>query len=69
MLTGHIHGGQIVIPGKGGLLSPDISFFYEYYGGLYDLGNTQMIVSRGLGNSGLPVRINNYPEIVVVHVH
>jgi predicted MPP superfamily phosphohydrolase len=71
VLTGHIHGGQIIIPGKGGLISPDVEFFPEYYDGLYELGgecNTRMIVSRGIGNSVLPLRINNYPELVVVTV-
>ena len=68
VLTGHIHGGQIIIPGKGGLLSPDFTFFPEYYGGIYDAGGMRMIVSRGLGNSVLPVRINDYPEIVSITV-
>lgn len=66
IFAGHIHGGQFIIPGKGGLLSPDFSFFPEYYGDMYDLENAKLVVSRGLGNSIVPVRINNYPEIVVV---
>ena len=65
VLAGHIHGGQFIIPGKGGLLSPDFTFFPEYYGDMYDLGSAKLVVSRGLGNSLVPVRINNYPEIVV----
>ena len=68
VLAGHIHGGQIIIPGRGGLLSPEVEFFPEYYSGIFDLGGTQMIVSRGLGNSAVPIRINNYPEIVLVHI-
>ena len=66
IFAGHIHGGQFIIPGKGGLLSPDFSFFPKYYGDMYDLGNAKLVVSRGLGNSIVPVRINNFPEIVVV---
>lgn len=69
ILTGHVHGGQVVIPGKGGLLSPDIGFFPEYYAGAYDVSGKTMIVSRGLGNSVLPFRINNYPEIVVIKLN
>ncbi len=69
VLSGHIHGGQIIIPGKGGFISPDIEFFPKYYAGEYNVGDTTMFVSRGLGNSILPVRINNYPEIVVVTLH
>lgn len=68
VLTGHVHGGQIILPGKGGLLSPEISFFPEYYEGIHDINGMKMVVSRGLGNSVLPVRINNYPEIVVIKV-
>lgn len=66
IFAGHIHGGQFIIPGKGGLLSPDFSFFPKYYGDMYDLGNAKLVVSRGLGNSLVPVRINNFPEIVVM---
>ena len=66
VLTGHVHGGQIIFPGKGGFLSPDFTFFPEYYEGMHDLGGMHLIVSRGLGNSVAPVRINDYPELVVV---
>lgn len=66
VLTGHNHGGQIVIPGKGGLVSADFEFFPELCEGVHTEGKTAMIISRGLGNSLFPVRINNYPEIVKV---
>jgi len=66
VLTGHMHGGQIIIPGKGGLISPDFEFFPEFYEGMHTFGDMTMIISRGLGNSLFPVRINNYPEIVKV---
>ena len=68
VLTGHVHGGQIIIPGKGGLLSPDFTFFPELYEGMHSYGSMTLIVSRGLGNSVAPVRINNYPELVVINV-
>ncbi len=68
VLTGHIHGGQINIPGKGGLLSPEAKFFPELYEGVHEFGNTRMVISRGMGNSALPLRINNYPEIVVINI-
>ena len=38
----------------------------ELYEGMHDLGGMDLIVSRGLGNSVAPVRINDYPELVVV---
>lgn len=64
-LTGHAHGGQVRLPGKGGMLAPGQGWWPEYDSGLYEKQNTQMIVSRGLGNSTFPFRINNRPEIVV----
>ena len=64
VLTGHVHGGQIILPGKGGLISPNLEFFPELYEGEHHFDDMTMIISRGLGNSVLPVRINNYPEIV-----
>lgn len=68
VLTGHVHGGQMIIPGKGGVLSPDFTFFPELYEGMHSYGSLTLIVSRGLGNSVAPVRINNYPELVVINV-
>lgn len=68
VLTGHVHGGQIIIPGKGGLLSPDFTFFPSLYEGVHTYDSMTLIVSRGLGNSVAPVRINNYPELVVINV-
>ncbi len=68
-LTGHYHGGQIIIPGKGGMMSPEFEFFPSIYEGIHDFGGMKLVLSRGLGNSVFPVRINDYPEIVVVKVH
>jgi len=66
VLSGHSHGGQIRLPFVGGLYAPRQGFFPEYDGGMYELDGATMIVSRGIGNSAFPVRINNPPEIVVV---
>lgn len=67
VLSGHIHGGQFRIPFLGGVVSPNREFFPKYDSGLYQEGNTNMIVSRGLGSSSsLKVRINNRPEIVSI---
>ena len=66
VLCGHAHGGQIRLPFIGALLAPNQGFFPEYTAGLYHQGGTQMVVSRGLGNSSFPIRINNPPELVVI---
>lgn len=65
VLTGHTHGGQIRIPWLGGLFASG-EFFPEYDAGLFQQDTTAMVVSRGLGNSLFPVRINNRPEVVVI---
>lgn len=67
-LTGHVHGGQIRLPGIGGLFGPDQGFFPQYDAGVYSQENTVMIVSRGVGRSMVPVRINNNPELVFVDI-
>lgn len=64
--TGHAHGGQFILPFIGGLVAPGQGFFPEYTEGIYTSGATQMVVSRGIGQSVFPFRINNSPEIVSV---
>ncbi len=66
VLTGHAHGGQFRLPLIGPIFAPQQGFFPEYSQGTYTEDDTTMIVSRGLGNSIFPFRINNRPEIVAV---
>lgn len=66
VLTGHAHGGQIRLPFIGGLVAPGQGLFPKYDAGLFEKDDTQMIVSRGLGNSIFPARINNRPHLVVI---
>lgn len=68
VLAGHAHGGQIRLPLIGGLYAPSQGFFPNYYQGMYTRGQTTMIVSRGIGNSRFPLRINNPPELVVIEL-
>ena len=66
VLSGHAHGGQFRLPFVGGIVAPDQGFLPEYTAGEYYMNGTEMIVSRGLGNSVIPVRLFNFPEIVCV---
>lgn len=66
VLSGHAHGGQFRLPWIGGLFAPGQGFFPKYDSGLYRVGNTQMIVSRGIGNSTFPLRFNNRPEVILI---
>lgn len=68
VFSGHAHGGQFRLPFIGGIVAPNQGIFPEYDAGQFTKGSTNMIVSRGLGNSILPFRINNRPEIVLVEL-
>ena len=68
VFSGHAHGGQFRVPFVGGLIAPNQGLFPKYDAGVYSKEGTDMIVSRGIGNSILPFRINNRPEIVLVEL-
>ena len=59
-LCGHNHGGQIRINDRG-LIGANKELFPEYDAGVYTLKNATMVLSRGLGNSLFPWRVNNPP--------
>lgn len=64
--SGHAHGGQFRIPGVGGLVSPGQGFFPKLTSGVHEKDDSQLVISRGIGNSIMPLRLFNKPEIVVV---
>lgn len=66
--SGHAHGGQIRLPFVGGLIAPGQGYLPQYTSGRYDEQQVSMYVSRGLGNSVVPYRIFNLPQIVVVQL-
>ena len=68
VLSGHAHGGQFRLPFVGGLVAPNQGLFPKYDAGLYTEENTNMIVSRGIGNSIIPFRFNNRPEVILIEL-
>ena len=70
ILAGHTHGGQWRIPGLlNGLLAPNQGFFPQYAGGRYQIGESALIISRGLARESTRIpRLFDPPEVVVVDV-
>jgi uncharacterized protein len=66
-LSGHSHGGQIVLPFAPRVTPP---WGKKYINGLYHLGGMQLYVSPGVGTTGPPkARFNCRPEISVIVLH
>ena len=68
VLSGHVHGGMVRIPGWRGVVSPSVKLFTKYDGGRFEIDNSTMILSRGLGMHTIPIRLFNPAEIVVVEL-
>lgn len=68
VLSGHAHGGQFRLPFIGGVVAPNQGLFPKYDAGLYVQENTNMVVSKGIGNSILPFRFNNRPEVILIEL-
>lgn len=66
VLCGHAHGGMIRLPFTDGLIAPGMNFFPTYTSGIYEEGETKMLVSRGIG--GMKLRFLNNPEIVSIEL-
>lgn len=68
-LAGHVHGGQIALPGGRPIIVPPGALSRRYPGGRYDLGaGRTLIVSRGVGCGLLPLRVNAPAEVLRVRV-
>ena len=69
IFSGHAHGGQIRLPLIGPLYAPGQGAFPKYTTGIYTSvadSSKKLVVSRGIGNSVFPFRINNKPHLLVI---
>jgi predicted MPP superfamily phosphohydrolase len=56
------------IPFVGGLIAPNQGFFPKYSEGVHQKDKTSMVISRGIGNSLCPLRVNNRPEVILIEL-
>lgn len=69
VVSGHNHGGQVVIPFLGGLYGGDQGWFPEYVHGMYQKDEMHLFVTSGLGSDDQMLRrFNNFPEIAVIKI-
>lgn len=72
VLSGHAHGGQVILPIIGGLFAPGQGINPSYDFGLFTSKKypaSRLILTRGVGNSTFPFRVNNRPEIVIIKLN
>ena len=68
VLCGHYHGGMVILPKVGPLISSDLQFRPEHSGGAYRKHGTSVVVSRGIGSHTVNIRLFNRPEIVLIDI-
>ncbi|UNC93766.1 metallophosphoesterase [Candidatus Contubernalis alkaliaceticus] len=66
VMAGHTHGGQVRLPFVGAIIAPGQGLFPKLDYGMFQSKATTMIINGGLGESVLPVRFNNRPEILLI---
>lgn len=69
VLSGHLHGGIVRIPGGRGVITPQAFLFPKYSGEMTQEEGKTIIVSKGLGTHTVNLRLFNPPEVVVVHLY
>jgi uncharacterized protein len=62
-LSGHVHGGQVAIPGLGLAGSPLVWMGFTFVRGLYRRGRSQLWLGAGLGTTGAPIRVGVPSEL------
>ena len=70
VVSGHNHGGQVILPFLGGIYGGDQGWFPKYVDGVHHFKKVKnMVITRGLGSGEekLP-RFNNKPEVVIIHL-
>lgn len=68
ILGGHYHGCVVQLPWIGGVISTNFTLFPKYSGGIYQEGEQTAVVSRGLGTHSVPLRLWNWPELIVLEL-
>ena len=68
ILGGHYHGCVVQLPGIGRVISTNFTLFPKYSGGIYQEGEQTAVVSRGLGTHSVPLRLWNWPELIVLEL-
>ena len=68
ILGGHYHGCVVQLPWIGGVISTNFTLFPKYSGGIYQEGDQTAVVSRGLGTHSVPLRLWNWPELIVLEL-
>lgn len=66
-LAGHLHGGQVTLFGERALWAPS-AYGSRYLEGWREEAGTRILVSRGVGTVGLPIRFFAPPEIHVIEL-
>lgn len=65
-LSGHSHGGQVRLPGRGAIRLPRLGRKYAY--GLFTVGTMALYVNRGIGVAFPPIRLNCRPEVTLLEL-
>ena len=68
VLSGHLHGGVVRIPGIGGIITPDFTIFPKYSGEMTKVEDASVVVSKGIGIHTIKVRLFNPAEVIVLHI-